>query len=555
MKVGHTELRFGILVDSETLELWQVNTIRHLIDHGIKLCLVVQHDRQESSSSFLKRLKSYPYRRALFQIWNHYLFNPACKQSTPITTLTDGVPRLLCRPIQKGVSTYLTDDDVTAIRSYRLDFLLRFGFNILRGDVLESARYGIWSFHHGDEMRFRGGPPGFWEFMQGEPINGVILQRLTSALDKGFILKKWHLPTIRHSYKEHLNQLYFQSELMPLQVCENISSKGTISEYESQSNAKIYHAPYNITMMRYWLKCVWRRVAFHIHDIFCQEDWNIGVIPVGINEFISSHNIIDDKTVLWKKKNKRHEYFADPFILSTARDTYVFFEWYDYSQGKGVLALSRKSENFEQNHVILAEYFHLSFPHIFEYDGSYYCIPEQNQSGHLDLYVFDEDSLTLRRECVLLEGMRVVDPIVYHDDKLWHLLFTQKEHPSTKLYHYTASSLRGPYIESGSNPTKVDVSSARSAGALIQHEEMLLRPAQNCVGAYGKSVSLMKISELSENYHVEEQWNTLSPRINTPYNQGLHTINGNSSYTVFDGKRYVFTWHGMIQQIRQKIKK
>lgn len=555
MKGSLTELRFGILVDGETLELWQVNTIKRLLDHGVRLCLVVKNDTQGAPSSLIKRLRNYPYRRALFQIWNHYLFKPSCKQRVSITSLTEGVPRLSCCPTHKGVSTYLTDDDVNTIRSYHLDFLLRFGFNILRGDVLESARYGIWSFHHGDEMRFRGAPPGFWEFMQGEPVNGIILQRLTSALDRGFILKKWHLPTIRHSYKEHLNQLYFQSEVMPLQVCEQIALSGGISEYESQSEAKIYHAPYNINMLRYWLKCVWRRISFHIHDIFWQEDWNIGIMPIGINDFVTSHNSVDDGAIMWMKKNKRYEYFADPFILSTARDTYIFFEWYDYSKGKGVLALSRESEQFERIHVARAEDYHLSFPQVFEHEGSYYCIPEQNQAGHLDLYVFDEDSLALRRDSVLLEGMRVVDPIVYHDGVLWHLLFTQKEYPSAKLYHYTSPALRGPYAEAGINPAKVDVSSARSAGAIIRHGEIMLRPAQNCVGAYGRSVELMKVTTLSENCIIEERYDTVMPRRNTPYCQGLHTINGNDAYTVFDGKRYVFTWHGMIQQIRQKFKK
>jgi len=52
--------------------------------------------------------------------------------------------------------------DLQAIRARDLDFVLRFAFGIIRGPVLESARYGVWSFHHGDPEKYRGGPYCFW---------------------------------------------------------------------------------------------------------------------------------------------------------------------------------------------------------------------------------------------------------------------------------------------------------------------------------------------------------------------------------------------------------
>ncbi|UPV73274.1 hypothetical protein M0R89_12040 [Halorussus limi] len=68
------------------------------------------------------------------------------------------------------------------------DVAIRFGFGILKGDVLDAPEYGVLSFHHGDLREYRGMPCGFWEFLNGEETAGVTLQRLTETLDGGSIV-------------------------------------------------------------------------------------------------------------------------------------------------------------------------------------------------------------------------------------------------------------------------------------------------------------------------------------------------------------------------------
>ena len=115
-------------------------------------------------------------------------------------------------------------EDVTQIRKYELDFVLRFAFGIIRGDILQSARYGVWSFHHGDELRYRGGPPCFWEIYRGDPVSAAILQRLTDRLDGGIVLRKGFLRTIDYSYARTIDQLYFESSNWPAYVASEIRS-------------------------------------------------------------------------------------------------------------------------------------------------------------------------------------------------------------------------------------------------------------------------------------------------------------------------------------------
>ena len=85
------------------------------------------------------------------------------------------VPTLDVTPRETKFSDYFDDVDVERILGYDLDVALRFGFRILRGRSLQIARYGVWSYHHGDNLANRGGPPGFWEVMERVPTTGSVL--------------------------------------------------------------------------------------------------------------------------------------------------------------------------------------------------------------------------------------------------------------------------------------------------------------------------------------------------------------------------------------------
>ena len=76
-----------------------------------------------------------------------------------------------------------------------MDVILRRDFRVLKGDILSSAKYGIWSLHHGDNDFIRGIPPGFWETFYNLPITGVTLQKINEVLDGGHIIEKGYYGT------------------------------------------------------------------------------------------------------------------------------------------------------------------------------------------------------------------------------------------------------------------------------------------------------------------------------------------------------------------------
>jgi hypothetical protein len=124
----------------------------------------------------------------------------------------DGVPTLEATPQSPTPFEHRFDEDtLSRIREADLDVMLRFGFRIIRGGILDVARYGVWSFHHGDNRSYRGGPAFFWELYERNPVTGTTLQILTEDLDAGRVIYRSHSATDPVSLRRGRNRPFLKS--------------------------------------------------------------------------------------------------------------------------------------------------------------------------------------------------------------------------------------------------------------------------------------------------------------------------------------------------------
>jgi len=172
---------------------------------------------------------------------------------TECSQLFAGVRTLEAAPERRGrFSEYFSDDVVEQINAHDLDFILRFAYGIIRGDILQAARHGVWSFHHGDEHEFRGSPPAFWEVATDSPVTGVMLQRLTDRLDGGIVLRKGWFQTVRHSYVANTDRVHFGGTDFPAQVCRDLlrGDAKYLTAAPSATEAPIYVKPSDRALRR-----------------------------------------------------------------------------------------------------------------------------------------------------------------------------------------------------------------------------------------------------------------------------------------------------------------
>jgi len=257
------KLRFAVMCDGTHLAKWQAKCIRELIASELaEPALLIQPAHTETKADLFKRFKS-QVNKLPFYIYNLFWVKRRSKahQSEDCNDILGNLPVVTCATEKIGkYRERFSNEDISHIAAMKLDFILRFAFNIIEGDILSSAKYGVWSFHHGDERKYRGAPPGFWECYSGDPSTGVILQRLTESLDAGHILYRGTYDTHR-SYTRNIEQIHMRATNYPVSVCKGIIAGNTLPPISS-SSAKIYKAPGTLQMLAYGAKRLYRLLRF-----------------------------------------------------------------------------------------------------------------------------------------------------------------------------------------------------------------------------------------------------------------------------------------------------
>lgn len=551
-------MKFGILCNGYLFQQWQLYTIRHLISGGHSCDLLIVNANQGQSQSFYNKLLLYPYKRLLYRVWFRYLMKPEAKKSVDITDYYKNLPEISCCTTKKGYAEYFNTNDIGEIKSHNLDFILRFGFGIIKGEILDSAKYGVWSYHHDDDRKYRGVPTGFWEIMFGDPVNAAILQRLTNKLDSGVILHKAYFATINHSWEANLNNLLQSTTEWPLQVCIEIENGNT--EFLSITNSpasEIYKLPGNLTMLRFLLIVTKNKLRFHFHDLFLTEKWNVGIIPLTAENLINPGNSDLPEPAWLKIDTGKSVYHADSFGFTKDNHFHILCEEYDYNSAKGIIIsylIDKITNKAVTKTIALEKEYHLAFPYLFEYENSYYCIPENSKGGDVVLYRYDSSSGKLVFEQILIENLKAVDPILFNHDGLWWLFFTDTVSTNERLHIWFSENMRGPYIAHANNPVKVDIRSSRPAGNPFLIGGKLLRPAQDCSIRSGSRICLNHILKLSPTSFEEEEYSILNPSSASKLHKGVHTFCVTDGAIIVDGKREIFIWPAFVKKLSKKIR-
>jgi hypothetical protein len=538
----HEKLKFGIMCYGYHFPAWEAECIKNLIASGYAEPVLLIRDRAKPQKEPWRKKF---FRRDLladrFDAWWLRKRAQALKQ-TDMTVYLQNLDVLDCDVVLKGrFSQYFTDEDVATIKRYQLDFILRFGFNIIRGEILQAARYGVWSYHHDDEHRYRGGPPCFWEMLHGDPRTGAILQRLTDRLDGGIILHRGYFKTSPVSYVKNLDRAYLGTTDWCARVCAEIVLGQTDKFHlpPSTSQAPIYRFPSNGMFLYFLLKVscallkrLWR-LTFYI------DVWNVGITENRLEEIVDNGYV---EHIQWAKQDQPKHYTADPFAYRKNGKYHALVEDFDYASGGKICEVvfpdALEAYNFK---TVFHNAYHMSYPYLFSENGDLYCLPETHENNKVCLYKNVGSTWTYVR--TLIDGLPIVDPVLFKYRDLYWLFFTLQDdgfYGNLKLHAAYAERLDATWQLHPLNPLKCDVSASRSAGNPVVIRGKLYRPSQDCSETYGGAVVVNEILALSPTTFEEVAVAHIKPRPTSPYPHGLHTLSALEQVTFVDSKRVVF---------------
>jgi hypothetical protein len=552
-------LRIGLLVDSLSLPRCFAEVVDHILHSGFAgISLIVVNagapkPRTGPRRSLPKRLIDFASdstrrRGALFNLyerWDRRNVDPATDPLAIVdcSERLAGIESMEVHPISKRFVHRFPDDALERIRAMDLDVLLRFGFNILRGGILSAARHGVWSYHHGDNDYYRGGPAYFWELLEGNPVSGAILQVLTEQLDAGKVLYKGLFATHEgFSLARNRVQPYWGASTFMIQKLRELHAHGWESVERNalkpapyQGRKKIYTTPSNGEMLRWLAPLLAGKALRRLTKPAAIRHWRIAVRSGG-KPLPESQAAPDMHGFRWIESPKGH-FWADPFAVEAEGKHWVFFEDFDYAAQRGKISCAEvRGEALGEAATALERPYHLSYPCVFRDRGEWYMIPETVSAGTVELYRAAAFPYDWRFERELLKGSAVDTTVWIEDGVYWFFVTLQEPRGyASQLWLYSASSLDGAWTPHPANPISTDVRYARGGGAIFRYNGTLYRPSQDCSGEYGRSMTLNAITVLDRESYREEPRLTVDPGSMRDL-VGTHTYNRAGSVEVIDGK-------------------
>lgn len=308
---------------------------------------------------------------------------------------------------------------------------------------------------------------------------------------------------IRYSYALTLTDVFRHLSAWPA-LCVRLAAAGTVA---SRDVAATMPDPQRLgawDLLRFGAAQAYRAARAALRFALVDDAWDIGTVSIDAGRITSERVIVSG--VRWMHPRERRPFYADPFFLPGASPA-VLCETFSHRLRQGNLVAIGVDERWRPlaQTRIAADSGHWSYPFVFRYDGTAFCLPETSDKRRVDAFTFDRGTLVLERHQTVLDGIGACDSTIVNYLGTWWLFCTRAGCDSNAaLYLYSAPSPFGPWTPHAANPVKTDLANARPAGPLFVENGVLYRPAQDCSVRYGGAVVINRVLRLDSEAFVEE---------------------------------------------------
>ena len=520
------KINVGVIYNNDEVHAWLYKMLSEIKSSGRSEIVVLIKNR--------KTEKSFENTHYIYNLYNKldrkfFKVNPDALEKKSLKSILDIVT--------------IDDQDIERIRTYNIDILIQIGVSSVSNQILNLAKYGIWSFCFENSRNCNHSPQTFWEvikkrseivfrLMMLTESNNKVLATYTTLPDNLSITKCknncfWKAASILPRKIDELNRL---GELDFFKKVNESLNSANFSSYEIQKVPSNSKALYDI------VKFKWVRILKILKSFKYFDQWillfNIEGSTLFSTDFSKFKKIIPPKDRFW----------ADPHVIKKNDRYYIFIEELIYTENKGFISVIEMDNlgNYKDSVKVLETDYHLSFPFIIEDQGEIYMIPESKQNNNIYLYKCVDFPYKWELEIILMENVKAVDTVVIFKNKKYWLFTNMVENEGSSyyddLYLFSSDTLVSnkwkPHPE---NPIVSDVKNARMAGKLFVLNDNIYRPSQNCSNHYGYGMQINKVIELNETSYIEETICSINPDWDKNI-RSTHSITNVDNLTVIDAQ-------------------
>jgi hypothetical protein len=420
--------------------------------------------------------------------------------------------------------------EIAEIKNENYDVIIRACTNILSSDILLLPTFGVISFHHGDNKRFRGSPAGFWEVFFRKPSTGFVIQKIDKNIDAGNIIERGFFAT-KSFFLLNQAELYNKSLFYFKNVLLKLHKNRKLNFFDKSKLGKVYETPKILNQLIYFANTI--KILFK-KKFSKKKYFKLALFDkMNLKKPIITQNIIN--------KN----FLADPFLVKRNGKLFCFAEEFDYKKKKGKIICFKLNENkFDNKKIILRENFHLSFPYIFEFQDKLFMCPDTSEISEIRLYVCVNFPYKWKFYKTIFKNIKAVDTMIFKKKNIWWMLTNVDRSLSgdfnhdLSIYYSNNGPLTNRWHEHSKNPIKNNSEGSRNAGLIIKKNKIIRVSQNHGFDNYGESINFNDIISVHKNHYKEKKVNSdlLNKIRNSLKSKDIHHISCSDNKVIVDFK-------------------
>ncbi len=555
------KLKIGFLIEEKNLEKFNLDILKMIKEKSdifYEPIIISENDNRDSRKSFFKQIKSklslsefkflirkFSYLTLLGFVKfielkvvkkhfndfgkTYYLFNENYKKIK--------VNQLWSKSKFFSSSSY---QDINKLKEENFDVLIRLGTGILNESILKISKFGILSFHFGDNRTAGEDPYGLLEALNKEKSIGFVIHLINEEINSPNVIYRGNI-TAHKLWLMNMAQISEKSSIFMVKVLEEIYLKQKLLLLNSLS---IYEGEYYSlnNRPRIVLKYIIKNLIPYILNNLKGKVFGF---PISCWSIAYSKKNLGIKSLnkFREIKNPPGRFFADPFIIEEQNRKIIFVEDYFFKDNKGrISAIDISNDNEEFLGIVLEEDFHLSFPFVFKENNKLYMVPECCNSNQIRLYECIEFPMKWKFKYTLMESVSAVDTIIIKKEDIWFLLTNicsaNIQNYSSELHIFYSDELFSnnwtPIKQT--NPVKFDSREARNGGIIFDGDKIYRINQVQTPETYGYSLKINLIKKLDKYSYVEETVEEIRPNFKKNI-VGTHHFNSFKKISVIDFHR------------------